>query len=144
MGNRCVITTNENIPNDKKIGIYLHWNGGRSSVEAFLTYCKIKGIRNPVKDNYGWARMCQVIGNFFGGNLSIGIDTLVHLDCDNGDNGMYIIDENWNIVSRLYSNYEDTDEYDLLSFLVAIDDTMPINEQLGIGYIKEQIGGDNK
>ena len=30
MGNRAVITDIE-----KKVGIYLHWNGGRDSVEAF-------------------------------------------------------------------------------------------------------------
>lgn len=29
MGNRAVITTS-----DKKMGIYLHWNGGRDSVEV--------------------------------------------------------------------------------------------------------------
>ena len=37
MGNRAVITTE-----NKKIGIYLHWNGGRDSVEAFLKYCELK------------------------------------------------------------------------------------------------------
>ena len=31
MGNRAVITTEK-----KDLGIYLHWNGGRDSVEAFL------------------------------------------------------------------------------------------------------------
>lgn len=30
MGNRAVITTEE-----KQIGVYLHWNGGRDSVQAF-------------------------------------------------------------------------------------------------------------
>ena len=35
MGNRAVITTP-----DKKIGVYLHWNGGRDSVEGFLQTCK--------------------------------------------------------------------------------------------------------
>lgn len=36
MGNRAVITTT-----DQRIGIYLHWNGGKDSVEAFLKYCKL-------------------------------------------------------------------------------------------------------
>ncbi len=62
MGNRAVITTP-----DKKMGIYLHWNGGRDSVEAFLHYCELHGFRSPDRDPYGWARLCQVIGNFFGG-----------------------------------------------------------------------------
>ena len=139
MGNRAVLTTNENMPNDKKIGIYLHWNGGISSVKAFLTYCKLAGIRNPINDNYGWARMCQVIGNFFGGKLSIGIDTLNHLDCDNGDNGTYMFDENWKIVKHLYSNYEDPDQYDLINFLYDIDDSMPVNDRIGHEIIKNKM-----
>ena len=46
MGNRAVITTKKEWQNDG-IGVYLHWNGGRDSVEAFLTYCKMKGYRAP-------------------------------------------------------------------------------------------------
>ena len=64
MGNRAVITTRKDL---KDIGVYLHWNGGRDSVEGFLTYCKIKGYRPPEYDNYGWAYLCMTIGNFFGG-----------------------------------------------------------------------------
>lgn len=68
MGNRAVITTSKDVEVDKSndIGIYLHWNGGRDSVEAFLTYCRISGFRPPEHDCYGWARLCQVIANFFG------------------------------------------------------------------------------
>ena len=72
MGNRAVITTSEfmNLHEDiqfsNELGVYLHWNGGRDSVTAFLTYCKLKGYRPPETDCYGWARLCQVIGNFFG------------------------------------------------------------------------------
>lgn len=69
MGNRAVITASKDkdIQNSNDIGVYLHWNGGRDSVEAFLTYCKLRKFRAPDKDNYGWARLCQVISNFFGG-----------------------------------------------------------------------------
>lgn len=66
MGNRAVITTRE----DWKcggVGIYLHWNGGRDSVNAFLKYCELKGYRPPEKDCYGWASLAKVISNFFGG-----------------------------------------------------------------------------
>ena len=89
MGNRAVITTRKDL---KDIGVYLHWNGGRDSVEGFLTYCKIKGFRPPEHDNYGWAYLCVTIGNFFGGEgFSLGIDVASKLDCDNWDNGTYII-----------------------------------------------------
>ena len=54
MGNRAVITTP-----DRKLGLYLHWNGGRDTVEPLLRYCELKGYRDPAKDDYGWARMCH-------------------------------------------------------------------------------------
>lgn len=72
MGDRAVITTStsEDIQNSNDIGVYLHWNGDRNSVESFLTYCKIRKFRSPDKDCYGWARLCQVIGNYFGGETT--------------------------------------------------------------------------
>lgn len=68
MGNRAIITTQE-----RKIGLYLHWNGGRDTVEPLLRYCELQGYRPPSSDSYGWARIRQVVGNFFGGTLSVGI-----------------------------------------------------------------------
>lgn len=137
MGNRAVITTRENFNNDG-VGVYLHWNGGRDSVQAFLTYCKMKGYREPTSDNYGLARLCQVIGNFFGGELSIGIDTCSHLDYDNYDNGTYIID-GWDIIDREYFNGNEQYNYDLYEMLCDIDNAQPTREQLGANKIKEMI-----
>ncbi len=142
MGNRAVITTRENFNNDG-VGVYLHWNGGKDSVEAFLTYCKMKGYRTPTEDNYGWARLCQVIGNFFGGELSIGIDKCSHLDCNNYDNGTYIID-GWEIVDRKYFEYEEQDNYDLYAMLCDIDECQPQREQLGAYKIKKTLNDMNK
>lgn len=132
MGNRAVITASKakDVAQSNDIGIYLHWNGGRDSVEAFLTYCKLKGYRKPSEDNYGWARLCQVIGNFFDGGCSIGIDNCCHLDCDNYDNGVYII-EGWEIVGRQYHDGAEQHAYDLLEMLVEIDKNQPTKEQLG-------------
>ena len=124
MGNRAVITTR-----DKNIGVYLHWNGGRDSVEAFLKYCELKGYRTPERDNYGWARLCQVIGNYFGGELSLGIDKYEKLDRDNGDNGVYII-ENWKIVDREFIDWPEQNEYDLVSMLRDINNHQPEREKL--------------
>lgn len=123
MGNRAVITTKSNFKHNG-IGVYLHWNGGRDSVEAFLKYCALKGYRSPETDCYGWARLCQVIGNFFGGDTALGIDTLDHLDCANGDNGVYFI-ENWKIVGRKYQVGPEQHEYDLIDMLHEIDGTQP-------------------
>lgn len=133
MGNRAVITSKENFENNG-IGIYLHWNGGRDSVEAFLKYCELKGYRSPTSDNYGWARLCQVIGNFFGGSTSIGIDVVNNLDCDNWDNGVYII-EGWEIVDRKYFDDEEQMRYKLEDMLMDIDKSMPEGEQIG-EYLK--------
>lgn len=125
MGNRAVITTK-----DKKIGVYLHWNGGRDSVEAFLKYCELQHFRTPELDNYGWARLCQVIANFFGEDgLSIGIDNYNKLDTDNGDNGVYII-ENWKIIDRLYFEGEEQKHYELKDMLKDINDAQPKDMRL--------------
>ena len=129
MGNRAVITTE-----DKRVGVYLHWNGGRDSVEAFLKYCKLKGYRPPDKDCYGWARLCQVISNFFGGTCSIGIDSYDCLDRDNGDNGVYII-KDWEIVGREYFDFEEQHCYSFNMMLDQIDSCMPETEQLGTEFL---------
>ena len=126
MGNRAVITTE-----DKQIGIYLHWNGGRNSVEGFLLYCKLKGYRCPENDCYGWARLCQVIGNFFGGELSVGIDKYDRLDTDNGNNGTYII-KDWQIVGKEFEPLDKLDIEQVKNMLVAINGSMPVSEQLDI------------
>lgn len=147
MGNRAVITTKENFENNG-IGIYLHWNGGRDSVEAFLKYCKLYGYRSPSSDSYGWARMCQVIGNFFGGECSLGIDQVNNLDCDNYDNGVYIID-GWNIVGREYFKGEEQMYYNLYKMLESIDEAQPKPLGLNAEDFKKRIeeaemkGGDS-
>lgn len=134
MGNRAVITTE-----DKKIGVYLHWNGGRDSVEAFLTYCKIKDFRSPETDSYGWARLCQVIANFFGGDgLCIGIDEFDELDCNNHDNGVYII-KNWEIIGREYAPGIEQKEYNLLEFIKFINSKQPENMQITDEQIENYI-----
>lgn len=132
MGNRAVITNSKayDVASSTDLGVYLHWNGGRDSVEAFLKYCELKGYRSPDVDCYGWARLCQVIGNFFGGALSVGIDKCCNLDCDNWDNGTYII-KGWKIVDRKYFDGGEQDCYDLNGMLKVIDEAMPEKERLG-------------
>ena len=119
MGNRAVITTRKagfDPANSNAMGVYLHWNGGRDSVEA-------------------WARLCQVIGNYFGGGLSIGIGPCCTLDCDNLDNGTYIIAD-WEIVGRAYFEGREQNEYNLNEMLMDIDDAQPVHSQLGKDFFK--------
>lgn len=134
MGNRAIVK-----PKGEDIGVYLHWNGGIDSVTAFLEYCKLKEYRNfggKFADGYGIARFCQVVGNFFGGGLSIGVETDVketkeYAECI--DNGIYIID-GWDIVDRI-SPYDVREGYDLKDMLLEIDKRQPESEQLGEDYI---------
>lgn len=133
MGNRAVISTK-----NKDIGVYLHWNGGRDSVKAFLAYCKLKNFRCPEDDCYGWARLCQIVGNYFGGGLSLGIDKYENLDTDNWDNGVYII-ENWEIIGREFKHGPEQKEYDLLSMLKEINNAQPESEQLEESVIEEYV-----
>ena len=111
MGNRAVITTE-----NKEMGVYLHWDGDITTVTAFLTWCKLRGIRAPDYQNYGWARLCQVIANYIEGayygaacrigceetfsGLSVGVDRYENLKgLADWDNGTYII-KGWEIVGR--------------------------------------------
>lgn len=99
MGNRAVITT---APfKASNVGIYVHWNGGRASIDGFLQACKALGYRSPGMDpTYGMAQLTRVIATFFGDGLSVGIGPCSQLDCDNGDNGVYLIGDDWAIVGR--------------------------------------------
>lgn len=139
MGNRAVITTPE-----KDLALYLHWNGGRDTVEPLLRYCELQGYRPPSSDSYGWARMAQVMGNFFGGSLSVGIDRFDRLG-DQGDNGVYVID-GWKIVGRIEEELDDDynvtgwrefpesreqREYDFDEMLRSFDEAMPEGLRLG-------------
>ena len=136
MGNRAVITTKENFENNG-IGIYVHYCGDLESIEAFLTYCKIIGARQPENDDYGWATLSRVIGNYFGDTTGIGINVINQLDTCNGDNGTYII-KDWQIVDRYYSEglksnitYEE-----LIDKLLDIDSCQP--KPLGLAEIKKR------
>ena len=129
MGNRAVLTTKSNFENNG-VGIYLHWCGSFDNVSAFLKYCELKGYRSPDVDNYGFARLCQVVGNFFGGTLSVGIDTVDKLDCDNWDNGVYIIEE-WKIIDRKFFKGCEQMNYSMKEMLLEIDNAMPKDEQIG-------------
>jgi len=122
MGNRAVIAfVNDKGEQDKNsVGIYLHWNGGRDSVEGFLQTAKDYGLRSG---SYGVARLTQIIANGLGGTLSLGVDMLKNLDCDNFDNGVYWVDQNFDIVDREYissPNFKKQQQYPLADFVKGL------------------------
>lgn len=139
MGNRAVITNNTKDGEDYKnnVGIYVHWNGGRDSIEAFLTYCKLRGFREPDRHSYGTARLIQVIANFAGGDgLSVGVDICKNLDCNNYDNGVYFI-EGWDITRREFEPEREQYNHNLREMLIDIDEAQPKDQQLGADTIRE-------
>lgn len=126
MGNRAIIKQE-----GKDVGVYLHWNGGIDSVTAFLKYCELRNFRS-FDDSYGIARFCQVVGNFFGGSLSMGIYSGIgetKRDAEGLDNGIYVV-KGWKIVRHI-GRSERREGYDLDDMLKEIDSKQPKNEQLG-------------
>lgn len=101
MGNRAVVT----FENDKHAtGIYLHWNGGPESVLAFCHAARDMGARRG-QEAYAMAGILRAVTLFMhtqkhGELLSVGVATLDQLDTNNGNNGTYIIGENWDIAER--------------------------------------------
>lgn len=135
MGNRAILKAKGN---DNK-AVYLHWNGGRDSVEAFLKYCELRKFRD-FREDYGMARFCQVVGNFFGSDgLSVGVTDYVE---SQGDNGVYVI-VGWEIVDRIdIVAHEEQYNYDLKEMLIDIDESQPKEQQLGKKLKEYNIRGD--
>ena len=126
MGNRAIVK-----PEGQDIGVYLHWNGGIDSVTAFLKYCELRDFRS-FEDSYGLARFTQVVTNFFGGGLSVGIETGVKETKEYAewiDNGIYVV-KGWEIVRRI-GGFEGREGYDLDEMLKEIDVRQPLTERLG-------------
>jgi len=137
MGNRAVITIKEkDVPQEDWNSLYLHWNGGRDSVEPFLHVAKLYGIRCNDDSSYAIARLSQLIGNTLGGTLSLGVGAYKCLDTNNFDNGTYII-EDWEIVEREhlpYKNFEEQSEYNFDEFVAEI---RSMNDEV-FGYKEEE------
>lgn len=88
MGSRAVLALDTYTP--ESVGIYIHWNGSEKSIKEFLEKAK-KVMAGREDGQYAAARLVQVIGDKLGGNTGLGLDLCKNLDCDNGDNGVYVI-----------------------------------------------------
>lgn len=127
MGNRAVLVWKDENGHydDNTVGVYLHWNGGRDSIEAFLAYCQMKDLKSPSENvSIGIKNFVDVVAGFFGSNQSIYIDKLSDLDQDNYDNGVYVCD-GWKIVDRKYMHGSEQDEHDFEEMLHAINSRQP-------------------
>lgn len=92
MGNRCVITNKE-----KTRAIYQHWNGGRDSIEPLLKVAKLLGG--------GFDKLCEISSKVFDGE-EISYEEADNEDLDYLDNGVYIINEDLEIIGREGLRYE--------------------------------------
>lgn len=93
MGNRAVISfsTNPTAPS-----LYLHWNGGRASIEGFLTGCTDSGYQATGDQEQDMDQIERRLRPFFARNgecLSIYRQPVGNADTDNWDNGWYILDQ---------------------------------------------------
>ena len=105
MGNRAVITfsTANNAP-----AISLHWNGGRASVEGFLTAARQLGLRHaPTAQAQTEAldQLAEMLARYyFRCNVGMTVYRLHYAgsDRDNGDNGTYLLGKDLTIIERLF------------------------------------------
>lgn len=133
MGNRAVIvwTDKDGHYDNGSTGVYLHWNGGRDSIEAFLAYCEMKGYENPSEKPIGIKRFAKVVSGFFGSSpTTIEIAPISELDTDNYDNGMYVC-SGWDIVGRKYLRGEEQLRYGFRDMLDTINSgqTDPLDKE---------------
>jgi len=107
MGNRAVVVFDEFKPESEAAAIYLHWNGGRDSIEGYLKATRILMGGRLGDGAYARARFFQVIGIFMGGL------------CGQGDNGVFIIDSDTMTIKgrgEWDAEWEEQDEYDVNTF----------------------------
>lgn len=103
MGNRAVITfkTHPTAP-----CIYLHWNGGRASIEGFLGAAKALGISGDHRERMD--ALAEVLARaFFKTQVGMTVyrEAYGETDTDNWDNGVYVIDDEWQIIDRLFKRH---------------------------------------
>jgi len=138
MGNRAVITT-KTTPSAP--AIYLHWNGGRDSVEAFLLTGRLMGHEiNTAKGMDDFSRFLSRY--FFGyeGDLGMTIYRMPYAeaDTDNGDNGVYIVDgKTMQIIGREYMRHPEQREHPvdvlagyIMESAIKADDDIPPPENV--------------
>ena len=116
MGNRAVIELEQS-----GLGIYMHWNGGRDSIEPLLHVAKEYKIQSKGK-YFLLSSLCKMIANSFTSSTYSPVEAnpIDTLDCDNFDNGVYVIDSRLNIVDRKFNRYPEQNEHDFYGMVEYI------------------------
>ena len=122
MGNRAVINMV-----DSDVAIYLHWNGGRGTVEPVLEVAKEYGLTG---DNAGMNDLYKMFHNMLSSDMTetAYVGTIPEYNgTASGDNGVYIIDKNFNIIDRL--EFENRKEQQVYPFKEIYDWTRKENDK---------------
>ena len=116
MGNRAVIELEQS-----GLGIYMHWNGGRDSIEPLLHVAKEYKIQSKGK-YFLLSSLCKMIANSFTSSTYSPVEAnpIDTLDCDNFDNGVYVINSNLDIVDRKFTRYPEQNEHDFYGMVEYI------------------------
>jgi hypothetical protein len=138
MGNRAVIAFGGSSP--KTPGLYLHWNGGQASVEAFLEVGKKLGCEfTPGNAAAQRNKLAKIIKACFFKGSSVYVDELDKLDCDNGDNGVYEIDGSLRVVKRWGDGSESEPEINPAKTAEIVDGTLAKAKELGGDVIAKTV-----
>jgi|GEM_PF-5470627 len=114
MGNRALVTFR-----NARASVYLHWNGGPESICNFVEAMKRQGaFGSDVPPSAFPARLCQVVGNFLRGSLSLGVQYGVS---DPGDNGIYELDIYGDLAAHYAFRYGDDARYEILDRNYEVD-----------------------
>ncbi len=138
MGNRAVITFSTT---PKAPCIYLHWNGGRASVEGFLAGCRSLGYFNAGSQAKNMDQLEEMLRPFFSGDnyrLSIYRETYGKSDTDNWDNGVYVIDQTTlEIKDRRFKRY--AEEIDAEKTEAIRQSIIALNTAPRCRYVEERV-----
>lgn len=121
MGNRAIITT---APEKGAPAIYLHWNGGRDSVEGFLMAANHMHLYSITDDRERMDAFGKLIAeHFFNseyGKMNVYPHTMHSWHDDAGDHGIYVIDSDFHIVGRLFAPRTEQNAYSSMDIFHAI------------------------
>lgn len=110
MGNRAVITFSQH---KTAPCIYLHWNGGRASVEAFIKSAKHLGLhvcKNEYEEHKVMDLLAEMIAtHFFETKVGMTVyrEQYGRSDTSNSDNGVYVLDSKLNIRKRIMNGSQE-------------------------------------
>lgn len=124
---------------DYPVGLYLHWNGGRDSVEAFLEYARLR--QTPASSAKALIALTTIIDNYFGGKPAISMELINASFYDNyyTDNGVYVVNVlDMSIVKRINAPNFEQHVHDRQEMLLEIDKHQPKDVQLGHRFLKSE------